>query len=56
MRAASLGLAALLLPLAWGYAVHWAVERLWPVNPSRSANATPRSGSDDSAGMPDYQI
>ncbi len=37
MKMAVLWLAALIVPLFWGYAVYWLMEWLWPARPSGAA-------------------
>jgi hypothetical protein len=52
MRAILLVLAALIVPLIWGYAAHWLVERCWP----RPGRPGPESKGVPAAEYFDYQI
>lgn len=52
MRTIILVLAALVVPLVWGYAAHWLIERCWPRRTGAGAESSGRS----SAEYFDYQI
>ena len=52
MRTILLVLAALVVPLVWGYVAHWLVERCWP----RRAESGSGHASVPAAEYFDYQI
>lgn len=52
MRTIILVLAALVVPLVWGYAAHWLVERCWP----RRAGIESENAAVPAAEYFDYQI
>ena len=54
MDAIIIALAALVVPVVWGYGVHWLLERYWPRRNGRGDAAhTPASPAAD---YPDFQI
>jgi hypothetical protein len=58
MRESALAIVAFIVPLVWGYAVHWGMNRMWP--PTRmlrnNDTASNASGSVDPNEHVDYQI
>lgn len=54
----SLLILALLLPLCWGWCMHWLLSRLWPVRPMSEDATAGRgvSGNHNASGYCDYQI
>ncbi len=54
MRLWLLACMAMLLPMLWGWAVHWFVERFWPERPNRGGSQADSSRVGSSP--LDYQI
>jgi hypothetical protein len=56
MRAAVLLLLAACVPLAWGWTVHWLLERVWPEDLARPLPEAEEAAERLAADPFDYQI